>query len=135
GLSRFAGRACGRTGPRWPAAIGLALVSVSTYLLHTITIDTTRTHIMWSLVLQGAGLGMAMMPIFTGGVAVIPVPQVNAASAFNNVVQRVSGALGLAVLTAILVNQQAEQMAGRAALMPANVATPHLGPPGTPDWL
>ncbi|HEX6404530.1 MAG TPA: DHA2 family efflux MFS transporter permease subunit [Pseudonocardiaceae bacterium] len=134
-LMPIAGRVYDRIGPRWPAAIGLALVSVSTYLLHTITIDTTRAHIMWILVLQGAGLGMAMMPIFTGGVAVIPLPQVNAASAFNNVVQRVSGALGLAVLTAILVNQQAEQMAGRAALVPSNIATPHLGPPGTPDWL
>ncbi|HXT44187.1 MAG TPA: DHA2 family efflux MFS transporter permease subunit [Pseudonocardiaceae bacterium] len=131
----IAGRVYDRIGPRWPAAVGLALVSVSTYLLHTITIDTTRAHIMWILVLQGAGLGMAMMPIFTGGVAVIPVAQVNAASAFNNVVQRVSGALGLAVLTAILIKQQAEQMAGRAALVPSNVATPHIGPPGTPDWL
>ena len=134
-LMPIAGRVYDRIGPRWPATIGLTLVSVSTYLLHTITIDTTRGHIMWILVLQGAGLGMAMMPIFTGGVAVIPVAQVNAASAFNNVVQRVSGALGLAVLTAILVKQQAEQMAGRAALVPANVATLHLGPPGTPDWL
>jgi EmrB/QacA subfamily drug resistance transporter len=135
GVLIVAGRVYDRIGPRWPAAIGLALVSVSTYLLHTITIDTTRTHIMWILVLQGAGLGMAMMPIFTGGVAVIPIAQVNAASAFNNVVQRVSGALGLAVLTAILIKQQAEQMAGRAALVPSNVTTPHLGPPGTPDWL
>jgi hypothetical protein len=63
------------------------------------------------------------------------VAPVTATSAFNNVVQRVSGALGLAVLTAILVKQQAEQMAGRAALVPANAPTPHLGPPGTPDWL
>jgi EmrB/QacA subfamily drug resistance transporter len=134
-LMPIAGRVYDRIGPRWPAVIGLTLVSVSTYLLHTITIDTTRAHIMWILVLQGAGLGMAMMPIFTGGVAVIPMAQVNAASAFNNVVQRVSGALGLAVLTAILVKQQAEQMAGRAALVPSNIATPSLGPPGTPDWV
>jgi len=130
-LMPIAGRVYDRIGPRWPAAIGLALVSVSTYLLHTITIDTTRAHIMWILVLQGAGLGMAMMPIFTGGVAVIPVPQVNAASAFNNVVQRVSGALGLAVLTAILVNQQAEQMARRCP-WPASSWPGGSGPRGRP---
>ncbi|MGB8255733.1 MAG: hypothetical protein WCE71_10215, partial [Pseudonocardiaceae bacterium] len=81
------------------------------------------------------GLGMAMMPIMTGGIAVIPMSQVNAASAFNNVTQRVSGALGLAMLTAILTMQRAQQMAGRAALLPADTPTPHLGPPGTPDWL
>jgi hypothetical protein len=78
---------------------------------------------------------MAMMPIMTGGIAVIPLTQVNAASAVNNVTQRVSGALGLAVLTAILTMQRAQQMAGRSALLPADTPTPHLGPPGTPDWL
>ncbi|HEY6425052.1 MAG TPA: DHA2 family efflux MFS transporter permease subunit [Pseudonocardiaceae bacterium] len=133
-LMPIAGRVYDRIGPRWPATIGLTIVAVSTYLLHSITLDTSREHIMWILVLQGAGLGMAMMPIFTGGIAVVPISQVNAASAFNNVVQRVSGALGLAVLTAILTTQQAQQMGGRNALLPAHTPTPHLGP-GVPDWL
>ena len=131
-LMPIAGRIYDRIGPRWPAAIGLAVVAIGTYLLHTLTLDTPREHVMWLLVLQGAGLGMAMMPIFTGGIAVIPMAQVNAASAFNNVVQRVSGAFGLAVLTAILTTQQAQQMAGRAALMPANTPAPDLGPTAPP---
>jgi EmrB/QacA subfamily drug resistance transporter len=131
-LMPIAGRIYDRIGPRWPAAIGLTIVAIGTYLLHTLTLDTPREHVMWLLMLQGAGLGMAMMPIFTGGIAVIPMAQVNAASAFNNVVQRVSGAFGLAVLTAILTTQQAQQMAGRAALMPANTPTPDLGPTAPP---
>ena len=134
-LMPIAGRVYDRIGPRWPAAIGLTLTAADLYLLHTITLDTPREHVMWILVGLGAGLGMAMMPIMTGGIAVIPIAQVNAASAFNNVTQRVSGALGLAVLTAILTMQRAQQMAGRAALLPADTPTPHLGPPGTPDWL
>jgi len=131
-LMPIAGRIYDRIGPRWPAAIGLTIVAIGTYLLHTLTLDTPRADVMWLLVLQGAGLGMAMMPIFTGGIAVIPMNQVNAASAFNNVVQRVSGAFGLAVLTAILTTQQAQQMAGRAALMPANTPVPNLGPTAPP---
>jgi MFS family permease len=131
-LMPVAGRIYDRIGPRWPAAIGLTIVAIGTYLLHTLTLDTPRADVMWLLVLQGAGLGMAMMPIFTGGIAVIPMNQVNAASAFNNVVQRVSGAFGLAVLTAILTTQQAQQMAGRAALMPANTPVPNLGPTAPP---
>ncbi|MGB7795603.1 MAG: MFS transporter [Pseudonocardiaceae bacterium] len=134
-LMPIAGRVYDRIGPRWPAAIGLTITAADLYLLHTITLDTPREHVMWILVGLGAGLGMAMMPIMTGGIAVIPMNQVNAASAFNNVTQRVSGALGLAVLTAILTTQRAQQMAGRAALLPADTPTPHLGPPGTPDWL
>ncbi|PZS31258.1 MAG: hypothetical protein DLM61_08990 [Pseudonocardiales bacterium] len=134
-LMPIAGRVYDRIGPRWPATIGLTITAADLYLLHTITLDTPREHVMWILVGLGAGLGMAMMPIMTGGIAVIPMNQVNAASAFNNVTQRVSGALGLAVLTAILTMQRAQQMAGRAALVPADTPTPHLGPPGTPDWL
>ncbi|MGH3671708.1 MAG: DHA2 family efflux MFS transporter permease subunit [Pseudonocardiaceae bacterium] len=135
-LMPIAGRIYDRFGARWPATIGLAIVAVSTYQMHYLTIDSPREHIMWLLVLQGAGLGMAMMPIFTGGVAVIPQAEVGTASAYNNVVQRVAGALGLAVLTAILTTQQAQLLAGRAGLVPAGgVVPPQLGPPGTPDWV
>ncbi len=124
-----------RIGPRWPAAIGMAVVAFAQYLLHMITLDVSREHVMWLLVLHGVGLGIAMMPIYTSGLAVLPVRHINAGSAFNNVVQRVSGALGLAMLTTILVSQQAQQMAGRAALLPTNTtATPDLGGPGVPDW-
>ncbi|MGH3918301.1 MAG: MDR family MFS transporter, partial [Pseudonocardiaceae bacterium] len=116
-LMPIAGRVYDRIGARWPAAIGLAIVAAGTYLLHTITIDTSREQVIWLLMLQGVGLGIAMMPIFAGGMAILPVSDVNVASAFNNVAQRVSGALGLAVLTAIFTTQQAQQMAGRAALL------------------
>ena len=134
-LMPLAGRIYDRIGPRWPATIGLSIVAVSTYLLHTITVDTARQHIMWVMTLLGVGLGLAFMPILTGGVAVIPLTRTNAASALNNVVQRVSGAIGLAVLTAILTNQRAEQLAGRAALVPANTLAPHIGDASVPDWL
>ena len=46
-LMPVAGRVYDRIGPRWPAAIGLTIVTVGVYLLHTITIDTPREHIMW----------------------------------------------------------------------------------------
>jgi hypothetical protein len=54
---------------------------------------------------------------------------VSRASAFNNVVQRISAALGLALLTALLTRQQAQQLADRSALLPPDVVPPH--PPGT----
>ncbi|MGH3936312.1 MAG: MDR family MFS transporter [Pseudonocardiaceae bacterium] len=133
-LMPISGLVYDRIGPRWPAAIGLAIVAASTYQLHTITVDTSSEQIMWMLVLLGTGLGIAMMPIFTGGLSVLPMAHVNAGSAYNNVVQRVSGAIGLAVLTAVFTTQNAQQMAGRAALLPAGTATPDLGP-AVPTWM
>jgi EmrB/QacA subfamily drug resistance transporter len=131
----FAGRVYDRIGPRWPATIGVTIVAVATYMMHSLTIDTSREQIIWWLMFRAVGLGIAMMPIMTAGLAAIPTAQVNAASAFNNVAQRTSAALGLAVLTAIFTTQSAQQMAGRAALLPADTATPHLGGPTVPDWL
>jgi EmrB/QacA subfamily drug resistance transporter len=134
-LMPVAGRIYDRIGPRWPATIGVAIVAVATYLMHNLTIDTSREQIIWWLMLRAMGLGLAIMPIMTGGISVIPAAQVNAASAFNNIAQRTSAALGLAVLTAIFTTQQAQQLAGRAALLPADIATPHLGGPAVPDWV
>ncbi len=60
-------------GPRWPATVGLVIAAVGNYLLHTINLDTFREHIMLLLMLQYAGLGIGMMPIFSSGLAVIPL--------------------------------------------------------------
>ncbi|MGH3719981.1 MAG: DHA2 family efflux MFS transporter permease subunit [Pseudonocardiaceae bacterium] len=135
GLMPIAGRLYDRFGPRWPATIGLTLATGATYLLHTITLDTPRTEIVWILMLQYGGLGLGMMPIFSAGLSVIPTRHANVASALNNVAQRVSGAFGVAVFTAILTVQQAQLMAGRSALLPSTTPAPHLGPQQTPPWV
>jgi EmrB/QacA subfamily drug resistance transporter len=153
-LMPIAGRVYDRIGPRWLVVIGLVITAVGAYRLRTLAIDTPRGHVMWLLVVLGVGLGMAMMPIFTSGMAALPVAQSNVASVFNNVVRNAAGAFGIAVLTAILTIQQAQQYAGRAALVPKKVPIPilqadapplptyphpslipHLGRPGTPEWL
>jgi EmrB/QacA subfamily drug resistance transporter len=131
-LMPIAGQIYDRIGPRWPTTIGLIIAAVGNYLLHTITLDTPREQIMWLLVLQYAGLGIGMMPIFSSGLAVIPAAHANTASAFNNVVQRTAGALGVAACTAVLTTQQAQLMAGRAALLPTNTPIPPLGPTAPP---
>jgi MFS family permease len=120
------GRVSDRIGARTPAFIGLTIATIGTYLLHTITIDTTREHIIWYLMLLYTGLAMGIMPITSAGFAVIPPAQASAASAFNNVIQRTAGALGVGVFTAIVTTLQAQLMAGRAALLPANTPIPRL---------
>ncbi|MGH3854008.1 MAG: DHA2 family efflux MFS transporter permease subunit [Pseudonocardiaceae bacterium] len=134
-LMPIAGRVYDRIGARWPAVLGLSIAAYGIYLLHTLTLDTPREHVMWVLMIYGLGLGMAMMPIMTGGIAAIPVAESNIASAYNNVVRNAAGALGIAVLTAIWISQQAQQLAGHAALLPANTPTPHLGGPAVPHWV
>jgi hypothetical protein len=72
-------------------------------------------------------MGIAMMPIMTGGIAAVPPAMVSKASAFNNVVQRTSAALGLAVLTAMVSRSQAQLSVDRSALVPQDATMPVLG--------
>src|SRR5690349_9893705 len=121
-----------RIGPRWPAVIGLALVALGTYLLTDVTIESSTSHVVWVLVLRAVGMGLAMMPIMTGGLSAVPPDQVDGASAFNNVTQRTTAALGLAVLTAMVTNSRAQIGADRAALVPLGtpMPAPGAGPAG-----
>jgi EmrB/QacA subfamily drug resistance transporter len=127
-LMPIAGRLYDRIGPRWLVAIGLTIASCATYQMHVMTLDTSREQIMWWLVWLAAGLALAVMPIITAGLAAIPTIEVGGASVVNNVVRQISASLGLAVLTEIWTTQQAQQLAGRAALVPGDASTSYVDP-------
>jgi len=122
-----AGRIYDRFGPRWPAVVGLSVVAWGTYELHVLTLETSHEHLIWLLTLRAFGMGIAMMPIMTGGIAAVPPALVSRASAFNNVVQRTSAALGLAILTAMVNTAQTQLAADRAGMMTSASAMPTLG--------
>ncbi len=132
-LLPIAGGLYDRIGPRWLVAIGLTIAASATYRMQVMNLDTSREQIMWWLVWLAAGLALAIMPITAGGLAAIPTVQVGGASVVNNVVRQISASLGLAVLTAIWTEQQAQQLAGRAALLPGDAATSQLDL-ASPAW-
>ncbi|HET9254208.1 MAG TPA: DHA2 family efflux MFS transporter permease subunit, partial [Pseudonocardiaceae bacterium] len=105
-LLPIAGRIYDRIGPRWPTVLGLTIAAVATYLLRTITLDTSQAQIMWLLMMQYGGVGVGLMPLLSANLAAIPTTHTAVASAFNNVVQRTAVALGVAVFTAITTRQQ-----------------------------
>jgi EmrB/QacA subfamily drug resistance transporter len=112
-----AGRIYDRIGARWPAIIGLTLAGGGTLLLCGINIDMTRQELIWWTMIRAAGLGLAMMPIMTGGISSLPSTIVSAGSTFNTLIQRVTSAFGLAVLTAMSNSKQAQLMADRSLLL------------------
>jgi hypothetical protein len=87
--------------------------------MHDLTLDTSRSQVVLWMCIRSGGMGLAMMPIMTGAMAVVPNTKVGRASSVSNIIQRSSAALGLAVLTSVLTSQQAQQLSGRAALLPA----------------
>jgi len=96
-LMPVAGWLYDRIGPRLPATVGLLIVAVGTYELHYLTVNAPRGHVMALLAFRAVGMGLAMMPIMTGG---------------------------LAVLTAMLTSQRAQLMADRSARLRPDQALP-----------
>ena len=123
-LMPIAGKLYDKIGPRWPATIGLLTAAFGTLLLCGITPDMTQGDVVAWTCLRGAGNGLALMPIMTAGLSAIPAEYASSGSPVNNIAQRVSGALGLAALTALATNQQNQLSADRFALIPANSQLP-----------
>jgi EmrB/QacA subfamily drug resistance transporter len=116
-LMPIAGQIYDRIGARVPAVIGLTIMAVATFLLQNLTAVTSKGEIIAILCLRAFGTGLCMMPIMTSGISAVPPAIVGSASAFNNVAQRVSSALGLAALTAFMTIQQAQLGADRSGLV------------------
>ena len=125
----LAGRIFDWIGPRWPAIIGMSLSAGGTLLLTGVNIDMTRPELIVWMMIRAAGIGLAMMPIMTGGLSSLPLGLTSAGSAFNTLFQRVSSALGLALLTALSTAQQAQFMADRSTALQASGAdiNPQIG--------
>jgi EmrB/QacA subfamily drug resistance transporter len=134
-LMPIAGQLYDRIGARWPAAIGLSIVTLASYLMQDLTVVTSEGEIIALLCLRAFGMGLSMMPIMTGGISAVSPEIVGSASAFNNVAQRVSAALGLAALTAFMTIQQAQLNADRGGLVTSDVPMPSLGPGETGGML
>jgi EmrB/QacA subfamily drug resistance transporter len=108
-----------RFGARWLAVGGLSLTGVGIVLLSRITVDTPYSTVKFDLVVMAAGIGLSMMPIMTSGLSALPSEVTDSGSAMNTAAQRVAGAFGLALLTALVTANQAQFWADRSALLPA----------------
>jgi hypothetical protein len=128
----IAGRLYDKIGMRWLAAPGLALVAYGTWLLTDIGPDMTYADVVTWTCVRAAGMGLAMMPIMAGGIAVLPMSAVNQGSAWNNVSRQVVGALGLATLGALSTIQQSQLLAGRSAFINAETVMQYGIQPPTP---
>lgn len=135
-LMPVAGRLYDKVGPRWLAAVGLLISAYGTYLLCGINPDMTGGDVVLWTCVRAIGMGLCMMPVMTAGIASLPTEKVNEGSALNNVARQVTGAMGLAILTALATAQQAQLAADRAALLTAESASmlPVLGPADGANW-
>jgi EmrB/QacA subfamily drug resistance transporter len=116
-LMPLAGQLYDKFGARWPAIIGLLLTGTGLLMLSRINIDISRGELIAGMMVMAAGLGLAFMPIMTGGLSTLPAEVSDSGSTVNTLVQRVSSAFGLALMTAMVTVNQAQFMSDRSALL------------------
>ena len=104
GMNR-AGKLTDRVGGGRIVLAGLAMLMVGTLPFTQVTATTPYWLLEIGLVLRGAGLGFTMMPAMAAAYATLQRSQVPRATPMLNVIQRVGGSLGTAVLAVVLENQ------------------------------
>ena len=99
------GRATDRYGGGRVVVVGLILLLAGTAIFTQVGATTSYWLIGAALVLRGIGLGGSMMPAMAGAYATLTRNQVPRATPALNVLQRVGGSIGAALLIVILQNR------------------------------
>ncbi|MFM9612015.1 MFS transporter [Streptomyces niveiscabiei] len=111
-VSQPASRLMHRWSPRVLITGGLLMTSAALLSLTSIGIDTSYASLSWRLILLGLGLGFVITPMTATAVASVPHQLAGMAAAGNNAFRQVGGALGPAVLGAVLTTKAANALPG-----------------------
>jgi EmrB/QacA subfamily drug resistance transporter len=98
----LAGRLTDRIGGGPIALVGLILMTLATIPFAFVGTETSYVWLAVLLVFRGVGLGATMMPTMAAAFAVLAGPEVPRGTSALNVVQRIGGSLGTAVLAVVL---------------------------------
>jgi EmrB/QacA subfamily drug resistance transporter len=101
-VSRLMPRLIPRIGGYWLMIIGMIPVVVGMFWLSRVSTQTGYwSGIFGPMVLLGAGMGAAFVPLTTASLAGVKPKDSGAASSLVNVIQQLGGSVGLAVLVAV----------------------------------
>jgi EmrB/QacA subfamily drug resistance transporter len=98
----FSGRVTERLGGGLTSLIGGVVTVVATVPFVLIGAQTSYWLIGLAMIVRGFGIGMSMMPSMTAAYSVLRPDQINHATPQLNVIQRVGGSIGTAILAVIL---------------------------------
>jgi EmrB/QacA subfamily drug resistance transporter len=104
-----------RLGAGRVAIGGVAILSLASIPLAFVGTSTSIAFISFVLLLRGVGIGFSFMPAMTAAFAALRPSQLSDATPQLNVVQRVGGAIGTAVLAVVL-----QRATGHAVSKPAS---------------
>jgi EmrB/QacA subfamily drug resistance transporter len=111
----IAARLTDKTGPGRIVLVGLSLAGLGMLSLTQIQSDTPMWLIECTLFVNGLGMGATMMPAMSAALGTLQRHEVARVTSGMNVVQRVGGSIGTALLAVVLSHQMAKVMPGTVA--------------------
>jgi EmrB/QacA subfamily drug resistance transporter len=101
----IAGKITDRFGAGRIVPFGLIVIMAGLLSLTQISADTSYYVLATTLFVMGLGMGSTMMPAMSAAFSSMTRPQVPRATSALNVIQRVGGSIGVALLSVILTHQ------------------------------
>lgn len=101
-MSPITGRLFDAFGAKWLALIGLTVVTITTFLLSRLSLDTTFAHLAIVFAIRMAGLALALMPVMTSALNQLPPKWYSHGSAMANTLQQIAAAIGTAILVTVV---------------------------------
>lgn len=96
-------RLAGRIGTKYTVTLGIGLGTCAVaYMAATYRVGTPYEVIMIGQILLGTGLGTAVSPATTAIMSAVPVQKSGIGSAMNTTTRQIGGALGIALLGAVM---------------------------------
>jgi EmrB/QacA subfamily drug resistance transporter len=110
-----AGKLSDKVGSRWLMAGGLTLLGISLLLFSRLGVDSGFSDLLPALVIGGVGMASVMTPMSAAAMGSVPLAKAGVASGVLNTFRQVGGALGIAVMGAILTSRQTDALAAGAS--------------------
>ena len=127
-LSSVAPRLVKRTGTRRLLILGTTIVTGGLVAAATLpSIEGGYLSVLPALMLIGMGMGLVMTPSTVAITESLPAEKQGVASALNDTVREVGGAVGVALLGSVLSAGYGSEIAGAASQLPAELQGPVKG--------
>jgi len=116
-----------KLGLRAVVFTGLALISVSFFLLRGIELDSSFWDITWRLLVLSVGIGLLTAPATSAIMVAVPDNKQGVASAVNDAAREIGAALGIAIAGSILAARYTDRLLPQLTAFPEPVRGPASG--------
>src|SRR5699024_1432999 len=121
-MNPVTGRLFDKFGAKWLAVIGLSIVTVTTFMFTVLTPETTFAYIAIVNGIRMFGISMEMMSLTRAGLYHLITNVLQHGTDINNTLRQVVGAVGTALLVAVMTTNEIPDHGVRGLIRGGNVS-------------